>query len=152
MLLSGCTGFLGKVILEKLLRSCPDINRIYVLLRPKRKIKPIDRIQNEILGSKCFQRCKKERKDFVQYAISKIIPIQGDLIIDRLGLTDADREFITNNCDVIINSAASVNFDDPLQDALKINYYGCMRMLELAKGCKKLRVFTHVSTCYVNCT
>ena len=74
------------------------------------------------------------------------------MIVDRLGLTDADREFIINNCDVIINSAASVNFDDPLQDALKINYYGCMRMLELAKGCKKLRVFTHVSTCYVNCT
>ena len=25
VLLSGCTGFLGKVILEKLLRSCPEI-------------------------------------------------------------------------------------------------------------------------------
>lgn len=52
---------------------------------------------------------------------------------------------------MIINSAASVNFDDPLQDALKINYFGCMRMLQLAKECKNLLTFTHVSTCYVNC-
>ena len=28
---------------------------------------------------------------------------------------------------------------------------GCMRMLELAKECQNLTVFTHVSTCYVNC-
>ena len=26
-----------------------------------------------------------------------------------------------------------------------------MKMLQLAKECKKLLVFTHVSTCYVNC-
>lgn len=52
---------------------------------------------------------------------------------------------------VVINSAASVNFDDPLQDALRINYYGCQRMLELAKECHNLEIFTHVSTAYVNC-
>ena len=27
---------------------------------------------------------------------------------------------------------------------------GCMRMLELAKECQKLLVFTHVSTAYAN--
>ena len=52
---------------------------------------------------------------------------------------------------MIINSAASVNFDDPLQEAVKINYYGCERILALAKECKNLRVLTHISTAYVNC-
>ena len=33
----------------------------------------------------------------------------------------------------MINCAASVNFDDPLHDALNINYFGCLRMLEIAK-------------------
>ena len=51
----------------------------------------------------------------------------------------------------MINCAASVNFDDPLQDALRINYFGSMSMLDLAKECKILEVFTHVSTAYVNC-
>jgi hypothetical protein len=34
--ITGGTGFMGKVLLEKLLRSCPDIATIYLLMRPKR--------------------------------------------------------------------------------------------------------------------
>jgi thioester reductase-like protein len=69
----------------------------------------------------------------------------------RLGMSNEDRALITENADIIINSAASVNFDDPIQEALEINFYGCGRVLELAKECNKLKIFTHVSTCYVNC-
>ena len=35
ILLTGSTGFVGKVILEKLLRSCPMLNHVYVMVRPK---------------------------------------------------------------------------------------------------------------------
>ena len=73
------------------------------------------------------------------------------MIVDKLGMSPEDRTHLVENLDVIINSAASVNFDDPLQDALSINYFGSQRMLELAKECKHLDVFTHISTCYVNC-
>ncbi|XP_011495917.1 PREDICTED: putative fatty acyl-CoA reductase CG5065 isoform X2 [Ceratosolen solmsi marchali] len=34
--ITGGTGFMGKVLVEKLLRSCPDIKNIYLLMRPKR--------------------------------------------------------------------------------------------------------------------
>ncbi len=33
---TGGTGFLGKVLVEKLLRSCPDIKAVYLLIRPKK--------------------------------------------------------------------------------------------------------------------
>lgn len=33
---TGGTGFMGKVLVEKLLRSCPGIKKIYLLMRPKR--------------------------------------------------------------------------------------------------------------------
>lgn len=118
VLLSGCTGFVGKVILEKLFRSCPDINKLYIMVRPKRNKLPFDRIKNEILNSYNFTLVKKMHKDFIGWAQSKIVPIQGDLVIDKLGISDEDRKLITENCNVIINSAASVNFDDPLQEAL----------------------------------
>jgi len=36
VLVTGATGFMGKVLLEKLLRSCPTITRIYALIRPKK--------------------------------------------------------------------------------------------------------------------
>lgn len=36
ILVTGGTGFVGKALLEKLLRSCAGIEIIYVLMRPKR--------------------------------------------------------------------------------------------------------------------
>lgn len=35
--ITGGTGFMGKVLVEKLLRSCP-VRRIYLLMRPKRGV------------------------------------------------------------------------------------------------------------------
>jgi len=36
--LTGTTGFVGKVVLEKLLRAIPDFDTIYVMVRPKKSI------------------------------------------------------------------------------------------------------------------
>ena len=35
--ISGGTGFVGKVLLEKLLRSCPGVKTVYCLIRPKNR-------------------------------------------------------------------------------------------------------------------
>jgi thioester reductase-like protein len=43
---TGASGFLGKVLLEKLLRSCPDVGKIFVLLRPKKGKEPSERVKN----------------------------------------------------------------------------------------------------------
>ena len=51
ILITGCTGFLAKVILEKLFRTIPDVGMIYVMVRPKRKVLPMSRIENEVLTS-----------------------------------------------------------------------------------------------------
>mgnify|MGYP000973770956 CR=1 FL=1 len=96
------------------MRSCPDINKFYVMVRPKRNKKPIDRVKNEILNSYVFSVLKKQNPDFLKWAESKIIPIQGDLIIEHLGISPEDKEKVVENVNIIINSAASVNFDDPL--------------------------------------
>jgi Male sterility protein len=37
VLITGATGFCGKVLVEKLLRSCEEIGKIYVLARKKKK-------------------------------------------------------------------------------------------------------------------
>jgi alcohol-forming fatty acyl-CoA reductase len=46
--LTGATGFLGKVILEKFFRSLPEIKVIYILVRPKRGVEIMDRVMKEI--------------------------------------------------------------------------------------------------------
>lgn len=43
--ITGGTGFIGKVLIEKLLRSCPNLNKVYLLVRPKRKQDIEQRIQ-----------------------------------------------------------------------------------------------------------
>jgi len=153
ILITGCTGFLGKIILEKILYSCADCGQIYVMARQKRKVDPVERVR-EILGSECFMRLIRHyggRLAFERFALPKIVPITGDLIQENLGMPQDQRKLITENVDVIINSAASVNFDDPIQEALNINYFGAVRMLQLASECQRLQVFTHISTAYVNC-
>jgi FlaA1/EpsC-like NDP-sugar epimerase len=42
---TGASGCRGKVLLEKLLRSCTDVGNIFVLLGPKKK-KPNEIVQN----------------------------------------------------------------------------------------------------------
>lgn len=49
--ITGATGFIGKALIEKLLRSCPDIATIFLLMRPKRGIEINDRVK-EMLNNK----------------------------------------------------------------------------------------------------
>jgi len=35
VLITGATGFLGKALVEKLIRSCPGVKRVYCLVRQK---------------------------------------------------------------------------------------------------------------------
>ncbi|GAA6084149.1 fatty acyl-CoA reductase 1 isoform X1 [Tachysurus ichikawai] len=48
VLITGATGFMGKVLLEKLLRSCPSISMVYVLVRPKAGQSPSARVADMI--------------------------------------------------------------------------------------------------------
>lgn len=43
---TGGTGFMGKVLIEKLLYSCSDIKEIFILMRPKKGRVPESRIED----------------------------------------------------------------------------------------------------------
>ena len=148
--LTGTTGFVGKVVLEKFLNQIPDFRKIFVMVRSKKNKSVQERLDNEILNSEIFRILFRDRPHLREEIRDKLVPIAGDLIIDQLGMSEQDRAMVTSECQIVINVAASVNFDDPLLDALEINYFGCLRMLQLAKECKNIIGFCHVSTAYVN--
>lgn len=52
-----------------------------------------------------------------------------------LQLTKEDRDVLIRESDIIINCAASVDFNEQITDAININYSGCLRMLDLAHSC-----------------
>jgi nucleoside-diphosphate-sugar epimerase len=66
-------------------------------------------------------------------------------------MSPEDERELIDHCNVIINCAASIDFNARLDNAIDINVLGSLRMLELARKLKDLELFTQVSTCYVNC-
>ena len=148
ILITGCTGFMAKVMVEKLIRSIPDVGKFYLLVRPKKNVKAMDRIK-EILDAELFDELRRRmgHRQLNAYIMEKIVPIYGDLTEENLGLSAEDRALLVENINVIYNFAASTNFNSPLKKALNINYFGTVRLLDLAKQCKDLAVYAHISTC-----
>lgn len=81
VLLTGITGFLGKVILEKFLRSLPMIKRIYVMIRSKKGSSVEERFKKVIHDSEIFERLRKELgNEFYNFLQSKVVAIEGKII------------------------------------------------------------------------
>lgn len=55
LFITGSTGFMGKVLVEKLLRDCPDIKTCYLLMRTKRGIEPEQRRDDYINHMVCHK-------------------------------------------------------------------------------------------------
>ena len=70
--------------------------------------------------------------------IAKIVPIEGDIVKEGLAIKPEVRERLINDLQVIINCAASVDFNERMCDAFQINYYGALRMQQLASECKHI--------------
>ena len=60
ILITGSTGFLGKSIVEKCLRSIPDIALINLAIRSSARRPAADRLEREVLSSPAFKRLKEE--------------------------------------------------------------------------------------------
>lgn len=72
------------------------------------------------------------------------------MVLSGLGIKPEDRKRLIDEVQVILNSAASVNFMEPLHDAFQINYFGALRVQDLAQECQRLICMVQVSTCFVN--
>ncbi|CAB3257461.1 unnamed protein product [Arctia plantaginis] len=133
------------ILIEKLLRSCGDIDTIYVLVRSKKNKDPTARL-HELLDDFLFHRAHEENPK----GIHKVVPIVGDMALPGLGMNDEDRKLLASKATIIINAAATVKFDEKLSVSTAINVKGTKEVLKLAKECRNLKAITHISTAFSN--
>lgn len=160
------------MLVEKLLRSCPDIGTIYILMRSKRGVSPSQR-RVELTESEIFARLKhierqeeeeeeknsgdtrnkdnNSKKKKIQSQLDKIKVISGDITMPKLGISDSDLNLLSENVSIVIHSAATVKFNEPLKTAVDNNLVSVEHLLQVINKLSKLDALVHVSTAYSNC-
>ncbi len=143
VLLTGVTGFLGKVVLSELIRRSEElgIDRVYVVIRARGEKSAAERFDGEVAGSACFSRLPCGWRGAVTVL---------DGTLERPGLDlGAAREELVRRVTHIVHTAASVSFDLPIASAARSNITTALNMLELARHCPHLERFVSTSTAYV---
>lgn len=144
--ITGSTGYLGKMFLEKLLRACPNLKKIYLLIRPKKGKDMQQRFQEIFDGPNMEPLKRLNPKYHEQVAI-----VHGDCQLPDIGLDDDDRRKIIEETNYVIHCAATVRFDEKIRTAAHINVRAVRDMIVMARQMKNLKAFLHVSTAFSNC-
>lgn len=142
--ITGGTGYLGKVLIEKLLRSCPDLKRIFLLIRPKKGHSVETRLKL-FTEDQVFDLVRSQNPK----ALQKLACVAGDVRQLGLGIDPVDFERI-RQCQVVIHGAATVRFDELLAESLLMNTRGTRETLRLAQRMDRVQIFNHVSTTFCN--
>jgi len=152
LLVTGTTGFLGKVLLERILRQLPRVRKILLLIRPNSNDDTAGsarlRAQREIFNSSIFNRLGSlYGTGFDGFVREKVEIIAGDLTHPDLGLPSDFRKF--EEVDLIFNLAALVGFDERFDSAIRSNSLGPYHLLNYAKRFRNPTLL-HVSTAFVH--
>lgn len=109
LLVTGVTGFVGKFLLEKILRSC-NPSRVYVLIRKKRGLSSEQRLRSFLEKEPVFQFRSLDPE-----AMNKVIAIDGDIEEEGIFSHKEDLQQIRNNVHIVIHSAATVRFNETFE-------------------------------------
>ena len=133
--ITGATGFMGQVLVEKLLRSCGDIGYIYLLIRPKNG-QDVNTRSVELLSSKFFDRVHKSHEN----CLEKVVAIEGDIILPGLGISDNNFTKLINEVNLVFHCAANVKFEESLSVSVNYNVLGTQRVVHFCRKLQNLRV------------
>ncbi|XP_063978989.1 putative fatty acyl-CoA reductase CG5065 [Diachasmimorpha longicaudata] len=146
VLITGATGFMGKVLLCKLLMSCPDVEKVYLLVREKKGVDPQSRLSS-LVQLEPFKDLRVNHPE----RLKKLTVVSGDITAENLNLSVENRELLTREVSVVFHSAANVKFDVPLKNAIQMNTAGVKNLIALCKQMRKLQSLIYLSTAYTHC-
>lgn len=146
ILVTGASGFVGKVLVEKLLRSCKGIQNVYILLRSKNG-KGVNERFEEFKKNLLF---KKLHKNGIE-CLKKLIVIEADLMMSPIfGISKENLKILTKEINFVFNCAATIRFNESMKIAIQMNIIATRNMLNMAEQFQQLEAFVHVSTAFSN--
>ncbi len=84
-----------------------------------------------------FERVSLEQPE----VMSKITPVEGDISLPNLGLSEADLELLFDKVSLVFNSAATLRFTEELRTAVQLNVKGVHHLLHICRQMKHLDVY-----------
>uniref|UniRef100_A0A8R7QJ57 Fatty acyl-CoA reductase n=1 Tax=Triticum urartu TaxID=4572 RepID=A0A8R7QJ57_TRIUA len=151
VLVTGSTGYLGKLMVEKILRVQPDVKKVYLLVRAPDAASAEQRILTQVLGKDLFNTLREKHglAGFQKLIKEKIVPLAGDVGTRNFGLDSSTSDDLCQEIDVIVHGAATTSFYERYDVALASNALGAQYGCEFAKKCPNLKLLLHVSTAFV---
>ncbi len=141
VLLTGVTGFLGQVVLERLLLDFPG-TRVVLLVRSQTGATSHDRA--EYLLRKPAFTVLRERHG--EEGLKALLDERTTVVDGDFGRTEPQ---LPGGIDVAIHSAATVSFDPPIDDAFQTNLFGALNLYRAVLAGGSRPAFVHISTAYV---
>lgn len=140
-LVTGGSGFVGKVLLEELMRRRVElgVHRVILIIRRRGALSALERFHKEVVPSACFATLAPGWTEHVSV-------LEGDLALPDLGLAD---RIALHDVTHVVHSAASIAFDLPASEAATANIDASLHLMETVRDCPRLRRFVYVSTAYV---
>ena len=138
VLLTGATGLLGRYLLRDLLARG---QQVAVVVRGNERMSADARVAALMAAW--------EQRGFASLPAPKVLT--GDITSPTLGLSDEDKAWVAEHCDMVLHNAASLSFEDARSEddePWRTNLGGTQNVLELCRQLE-IRDFHHVSTAYV---
>ncbi len=150
LLVTGTTGFLGKVFASMLLRHHPDLEHVHFLIRSRSDRSAEQRFRELIADSPVLDPVREIYGEaFEEFLDEKTSVVDGDITAEHLGLEADEARALSERLDLLVNCAGLTNFNPNLENALEINTLSQRKFLEFIRLADRQASYLHVSTCFV---
>lgn len=149
LLVTGFTGFLGKVWVSFLLDRVPSIGKITLLVRGRRDESAQARVRHIFEHSPALRPLRERHGDeLLSFLKNKIDVVEGDVKEPLCGIDPAVLARLTPTLDAVIHCAGLVDFSPDPMNAISVNVEGARHAADVAARTSARRLI-QVSTCFV---